>query len=222
MRTLCFIGLLLAPVLSSAEPKQEDLRYEVNWPTGLSLGEAQLKATRDSGRWNAELILDASIPAFKVFDRYRSTMDAKLCSQEFEKEWEHGQRKHKELTTFNGGKAVRKTLPGGGSTELSTPPCARDALAFLFYVRDEVARGRIPAAQKIYFGAPYELRLKLIGTETIKVAQTPTETDHFKVNVQGPASKLEFDVYLARDEARTPALIRVPFVIGTFSMELVR
>ena len=36
------------------------------------------------------------------------------------------------------------------------------------------------------------------------------------------SSDYMFDVYFARDAARTPLLITAPFAVGKFSMELIR
>jgi hypothetical protein len=47
-------------------------------------------------------------------------------------------------------------------------------------------------------------------------------TDRVVVYVKGPKSDFSFETYYARDAARTPLLVKVPFSAGTFSMELVR
>ena len=208
--------------LQAAGPREEALRYQISWPSGLSLGEGLLKATKDGSRWKYELQLEAAVPAFRVVDIYRSLATDKMCSLDFEKEFEHGPKKGKEKTVFADLKATRTTLPGGGSSAVDAPACAKDALNFIFYLREEVAKGRIPAAQKIYFGSAYDVRAQFIGVETVTVSDGPLETDHLKIHLSGAVSKLDFDVFLARDEARTPALIRVPFVMGTFALEWVR
>jgi len=202
--------------------REEQLRYQVNWPSGLGLGEAQLRAARDGSEWKLEFQIEASVPGFKVFDQYRSRANEKLCAAEFEKEFEHGARKGKEKTTFEGGVAKRVTANGGGKSEFPVGDCARDAVSFLFFVRDEVARGRLPAAQKMYFGAAYDVRVQFVGAERVKVSEEMMEADRLKVTVAGSASKLEFDLFLARDEVRTPVLVRVPFAMGNFSMEWMR
>lgn len=220
--TRAVVMLLCAAAAYCAGPREESFRYEVKWPSGLALGEAQMKASRDTGRWILEFQLDASVPGFRVLDRYRSVVDDKYCSQEFEKEFEHGGRKGKEITTFANGRATRVTANGGGKSEFDVPGCARDALAYLFFVREEVARGRIPATQKLYFGAGYDVKLQFGGAESVKVSEAPLDTDKLRVTVTTTNGKVELDLFLARDEARTPALVRVPFAMGNFSMEWVR
>lgn len=216
------VRLFFAAAALAAAPREESFRYEVKWPTGLGLGEAQLTSARDTGRWILEFQIEASVPGFRVVDKYRSVVDDKFCSLEFSKEFEHGPRKGKESTTFSDGKGRRVTAAGGGATEFDAPVCPRDALAYLFFVRDEVARGRLPSAQKLYFGASYDVRIQFAGDESVKVAEVPTPTDKLRISVLATNGKLELELFLARDEPRSPALVRVPFALGNFSMEWVR
>jgi hypothetical protein len=201
----------------------ESLPYSVNWPSGLSLGEAQMRASRSAKTWTFELTLEAALPGFKVNDSYRSIAGDGFCSVEFVKRLEHGKRKADEKTTFDAATrtATRKTTEGGQS-ELSIPLCAHDALAFLYHVRDELRSGRLPAPQTVYFGAPYQLRLDYGGTQTVRFGDSSAPADRITASLKGPASQLAFDLYFARDEVRTPLVIRVPLPVGTFSMELVR
>lgn len=222
MQMLWLMALLAALAANAAGPREETFNYEVKWPSGLGLGESQITASRDGGNWILEFQIEASVPGFRVMDRYRSVVDEKFCTQEFSKEFEHGSRKGKEKTTFANGKAKRVTAGGGGTSEFAVPGCARDALAYLFYVRDEVSRGRVPGPQKLYFGAGYDVRMEVGGAESVKVSEAPLETDRLRVTVATVNGKLELDLFLARDEARTPALVRVPFAMGNFSMEWVR
>ena len=57
---------------------------------------------------------------------------------------------------------------------------------------------------------------------TITVGDKTTVTDHVVVSVKGPKADFNFEIFFARDAARTPLLIRLPLSLGTFSMELVR
>lgn len=221
MRKLWLVVFCMTAAFA-AGPREENLRYEVKWPSGLGLGEAQMRATRDGSRWVLEFQIEASVPAFRVVDRYRSVVDERYCSQEFEKEFEHGPKKGKETTTFSQGKAKRVTANGGGTSEFAVPACARDALAFLFFVREEVARGRIPGPQKLYFGGGYDVRLQFGGMTTVKVSDAPMAVEKLLVTILTATGKLELEMYLAQDEARTLEMVRVPFAMGNFSMELVR
>lgn len=218
---------------SKPEPKpqpeapfsDESLAYSVNWPSGLSLGQAQLYSKRTGDRWRFALSLDAAVPGFIVSDSYQSVAANEFCSVEFVKTYTHGSRKAGEKETFDAqkGTATRQTLgSGAGKSEISAPGCARDALAFLFYLRRELAQGRLPGSQTIYFGAPYQLKLEYGGTQKVRVNDRPVEAQRLRASLKGPASETNFELFFAHDEVRTPLMIRVPFKLGTFSLELVR
>lgn len=214
--------LFTAPLIAAtAKTGPEILRYQLNWPGGIALGEAQLKTIPADGQWKLELTLEAAIPSFQVIDRFNSTLDTKFCSLEFSRNTIHGAKKSKETTTFDlaAATAKRKT-DGGGSREFSTNACPHDALGFLFFARQELIAGRMPPAQTIYYGGPYDLQFELVGSETIPIGGTQTPSDKFRVSFKGPVAKSTFEVFFSKNAGRTPLLIRVPFTLGTFSMEL--
>jgi hypothetical protein len=235
IRQLGVLTLFLAALAISGAPNvgagfdNEQLRYSINWPSGLSLGEAQLRAARLKPtadvpeRRHLEFDIDASVPGFAVSDRYRSDTSLDFCSAEFQRKAAHGRKKTDEKTTFDQqhGTATRETT-GGGKTDLPAPQCAKDALAFLYYVRRELSQGRIPPPQSVFFGAPYEIRLEFMGTQPIRLGDTQVEADRVTGSVKGTASEISFEVFLLKDASRTPALVRVPLALGTFSMELVK
>ncbi len=206
----------------------ETLRYAVNWPSGLSLGEAEMQArrTKTAGgaaeRWEFTMKLDAAVPGFSVVDRYRSVASAQLCSLELEKNLIHGKRKTHERTVFTPERrsATRETLGGGGKAEFEVPACARDALTFLYFVRSELARGRVPPPQKTYFGAAYEIRLTYSGRQTLRLPEAVLEADRMAVSVKGPASEVSFEVFFGVDAARRLLLVRLPLQMGLFTMQL--
>ena len=215
---------VLQTAASAQPPAEETLNYAVNWPSGLSLGEATWRARQAGERWELEFEIEAAVPGFSVQDRYRSLTTAALCALELEKQFRHGDKKGHERTGFHAerGVAVRETLGGGGKSEIPAPGCPRDALGFLLHLRRELQQGRLPPAQQIFFGARYEVTLEYRGFYTVPVNEAPTQADRFLARVKGPASDHSFDIYFARDPARTPVLVRVSFPLGIFSMELVR
>ena len=215
-----------------APPSGESLVYNVNWPSGLSLGEIQLKAaevdgtevdgTEGSGeRWNLEFTLDAAIPGFTVADRYRSLTTSEFCSIQFDKQVSHGKKTGREQTRFDpqAGSATRQTVDGG-SSRLQTGTCARDALAFLYHLRRELAQGRLPPPQTVYFGAPYQVRLEFAGRQRLTIGDEQLEADRIRATLKGPASETVFEMFFAQDSTRRPVLIRAPLPLGLFSMEL--
>jgi hypothetical protein len=197
----------------------------VNWPSGLGLGQAQLIAKRTGDRRRFALSLDAAVPGFIVSDSYQSTTMGEVCSVEFVKTFTHGKRKANEKDTFDARKGVmtRLTLDqDGGNSETAAPGCARDALAFLYFLRRELSQGRLPSAQTVFFGAPYQIRFEYSGAQNIRVNDRPMNAERLRATVKGPASEISFELFFLRDDVRTPVMIRVPFSLGVFSLELVR
>jgi hypothetical protein len=207
----------------------ETLHYTVNWPTGLSLGEAHMSAAHNKGpngkgdEWEFQLSLDAAVPGFAVGDHYRSTASSDLCSVQFEKDFTHGSRKSGERIDFDphAGMARRETV-GGGKSDVPISQCPHDALAFLYFTRREMGQGRIPPEEDIVFGAPYRARLQYTGEQQVRLNNKNVVSDRVIMTLRGPASEITFEMFLARDPARTPLVIRVPLSLGMFSMELTR
>jgi Protein of unknown function (DUF3108) len=215
-----------APVQEGFPFTDETLHYSMNWQSGLSLGDANLTAHRGGGGWNFEVTLNAGVPGFAIADKYTSSTDTGLCSQELEREVSHGGKRTREKMTFEQktGTARRVTLfpDGGGKSTYDIPSCARDAVAYAYYARIELGQGRVPPAQQVFFGSPYSVRMDYGGAQTIVIDQKNTIADKLNVSIKGPKSDSGFEIYYARDAARTPLRIRIPAAIGTFTLELVR
>ena len=224
-RTLPFLLASLAfaatPAAESPVPN-ETLHYSVNWPSGLSLGEATLSASSSPKNMHLEFDLDAGLPGFPVSDKFRSEASSGFCSAEFQKVTSQGAKKVDDEEKFdpNTGTVTRGTGPG--QSEMDANACGKDALTFLYFVRQELSQGRMPPRQTVFFGAPYEIKLESAGTESVKIANKPVDAEHVKASVDGPSSSISFDLYFLQDKARTLALVRVPLAMGTFSMELAR
>jgi hypothetical protein len=221
----CSALLLVLPAAA------ETLHYSINWPSGLSLGEASIRSDRsgaargESGSepgWEFEVNLDAAVPGFAIRDRYLATADAHFCSIQLEKTAAHGQRKTEERETFDqrAQTVTRETLHGGGKSEFSMPACARDALTFLQFVRAELAQGRLAPHQPVVLGARYDLQLTYVGTETLRLAGQMHEADKVRIGIKGPQAALSIEVYFAHDASRTPLKAVLPLPLGAFTVEL--
>jgi len=228
---LAFLALL--PALPATEPltgfpfQNETLRYNVNWPSSLSLGEVVLSATKkEGGGWNFEGNLSIGVPGLPIADKYRSSVTGEYCSIELNRELSRGAKKNTEKTTFDqkAGRATRQTLfpAGGGKTELEFSSCGRDALAALYFARKELGQGRMPPPGKIFFGGAYQVRMEYTGAMNIPWGGKSTVTDHVNVSLKGTVVNTTFEMFFARDAARTPLLVKVPVAVGTLSLELAR
>lgn len=229
---LCVEILFAALLITTAHAQSgfpftnETLTYTVNWPSGLSLGEATFTALHHgSTAWEFDMALNAAIPGFALVDRVKASATDDLCSTQFERDLSNGGRKTGEKIEFDQkqGSAHRvTTLPkDGGESTFGIPACARDALTYVYYGRRELGQGRVPQAQNVYFGAAYAAKMDYTGAQNITVGGKSTVTDHLVVSVKGPRADFTFEVFYARDAARTPVAIRIPLPLGTLSIELV-
>ncbi len=157
---LSALVLFAAPVAESTLPN-ETLRYSVNWPSGLSLGEATLSASSSERLVNGQtqssmhfqFDLDAGVPGFAVSDRFRSAASGSFCSAEFQKTTSHGSKKVDDKETFDPNTGTVTRGSGDGHSEIIANACGKDALAFLYFVRQELSQGRVPPRQTVFFGA---------------------------------------------------------------------
>jgi len=218
-----FLPLFLAFAASA-----ESLHYSINYPSGLSLGEATLDSSRapnekGGGNWSFTLDIDAGIPGFVVRDQYHSTADSGLCSIALDKKFVHGSHKTEEHIAFDqGNHTVTRETKNGGKSDVSVPGCARDALVYIQFVRNELAQGRLVPQQPVVFGAPYDVRLEFTGTQTIRVGDQKVDADRIVATIKGPLTSITVDLFFSRDNARIPLLAKLPLSLGMFSVELVR
>jgi hypothetical protein len=218
-------------VLFLVSAQAESLHYTINWPSGLSLGEATLSsehspggekaAEKAAGPWRFGLDIDASVPGFAIRDHYHSTTAPDLCSAQLDKSIEHGKHKTEEKITFDQqGNTITRETTGGGKADSSVPSCARDALSFLQFVRSELAQGRVAAQQQVVLGALYQASIQYTGTQSIRLGDKKVEADRTVATIKGPAADVTVEIFFARDAARTPLLARIPLSLGTFTVEL--
>ena len=234
MKSSAVLGLLLitliprvaapAPALTGFPFTDETLNYSINWPSGLNLGEGRLQSKHTDAGWSFEMTLDAGVPGYAVKDSYTAHANADFCSSDFARQFLHGARKGGETETIDRSHetVARVTLNGGGTSEFAIPDCIKDALTLLFYTRREMGQGRVPPAQQMLFGGLYQVTLDYAGAPMIKVADKQVQSDELVCSLKGASSILQFEIYFARDPARTPLLVSVPLAVGKFSLELVR
>jgi Protein of unknown function (DUF3108) len=240
-------AFLLTCFLAAVPVSAETLHYVINWPSGLNLGEATLTSNSQvaatglfdpqkpagsanapaahatNTAWEFHFTIDASVPGFPIEDEYHSKASgAEICSTTLEKTVRRGRRHSEETVSFDQDqhRVTRETHSNGGRSDYDVPACARGALAFLQFARDELSQGRLPAQQPVILGAAYNVRMEFAGTQTVKEEGKPVQADHIRATIKGPASNHTVDIFFAHDATRTPVLIRIPLALGTFSAEL--
>jgi Protein of unknown function (DUF3108) len=210
--TVLFLALL-SPLSA------ETLHYSINWPSGLSLGEADISSTPAAAEKPAkfEAHLDASLPGFALRDHYVAVATNAFCSVTLSKDFEHGSRKGADREIFHQDKGMVTR----GDRDFSVGACARDALTFLAFARHELSQGRIAPSEPVVFGSIYKVRMEFLGTEAIKVGDQRMDADRMRVNFKGPASDYTFELYFSKDAARVPVFAKLPLPLGMFTVELI-
>lgn len=201
----------------------ERLEYSITWPSGLPVGRAEFRARDLDPGWRFEMTLRASLPQIEIDDAFISRTDADVCSQTFEKHVRHGGKRSHESLRFGPREMERSNLEADTREPPGRTPvnrCARDALAYVYFLRRDLAAGRIPPPGDVYFGAGYRLRLEFVRARWLTVGGERRIADEIRAVVRGPASAQTFSVYFGRDAARTPLLFRADFEEGPFSMML--
>jgi hypothetical protein len=203
----------------------ETLHYNINWPSGLSLGEAVFTAHHNGGgNWDFDLNVNAAVPGYAVVDHYLGSATSDLCSLSLLKDSNHGGKKTTEKTTFDQAAhtahRVTTTPSNGGDSTVDIAACARDAMTYVYYGRRELGQGRVPQPQTVYFGAAYNVKMTYTGAQNITYNGKQTVTDHLTASVQGPRSNFTFEVFYARDAQRSPLKIRIPLPVGALSVDL--
>ena len=202
----------------------ESLRYSINWASGLSLGEVTLRSDKGKEGWDFEVTMDASIPGFALRDDYHSGATLDLCSLELDKTFTHGAKKADEKIIFDqqNHTATRQTQNGGGKTDLSISSCAKDALTFMQFARNELAQGRLAPQQSVDFGSLYNVRVEYTGQQKIKIGDQMVDADRLVSTIKGTTTDVTVEIFFARDAVRTPLLARIPLSLGAFTVELIR
>jgi hypothetical protein len=209
--------------LSSGLLADEALNYTIAWPSGMSLGEAKLTASQSMDGWNFDFTINAGVPGYPIADVFHAIASNQLCSTEFTRALSQGSRKSSEKIVVSGGKAIRTTAAGGGKSEISVGACAHDALTLLFSVRHELAQGKVPPAQTVLYGAGYPIHMEYSGVRYIKMNDASVAADRVECTVTlAKGGSYQFEIFFARDAAHTPLVVRAPFALGSFSMELAR
>jgi hypothetical protein len=146
-----------------------------------------------------------------------------LCAQEFDRDTRHGTRKASDKSTFDYATGLMHRAPDGGApTDLPIAShCAYDALGFVYAVRRELGQGRVMSPSQVFYGSPYSIRLEYLGALSVKLNEKAETADRVVVHLKGTGSETKFEILYRRDAARTPLLVKIPFSVGTLTMELV-
>ncbi len=147
-----------------------------------------------------------------------------MCSVKLDKTVRRGSRKSEETDTFHQDthSVTREThVEGGGKSDVDVSDCARDALTFLEFVRNELAQGRLAPQQSVVLGGVYDVRVDAMGVQTLTLGGKQVEVDRVQATIKGPADSFTVEIFFTRDPARTPVRISIPLALGKFTAELI-
>lgn len=205
----------------------ESLHYSLNYASGLNLGDATVtenpRPTEPAEKRSGRVMVDVSLPGYMIRDEYRSTSDGEFCSSELVKLVSRGSTQTKETDTIDqdAHRVTRKT-EGGGKSEYRVANCAKDAIAYFGYMREELSHGRVPPTQEVILGAAYRVELVYIGSEVVAYGEREVEADKLEAHIKGPASDYTVEIFFNRDRHRTPILARMKLPVGDLTVELQR
>ena len=162
---------------------------------------------------------------FKVRDRYESYFDTQgIYPYRFIRDVDEGGYKIKQDYVFYPKKKAVKTQD---KKELATPEFVQDMISAFYYARtmdfSGAKKGDVYTVTTIVDGEIFPLRIKYMGTETIKVRLGKFSCMRFVPVVQeGRVFKSEEDmsVWITNDKNRIPLLVQSKILVGSIKMEM--
>ena len=204
------------PVLTSGEK----LEYNLKWPSGISLGEAMLKATHNGNQKYLEATVDADLPQYHTLYTFSSVTNEQFCSQQFRMVLHEGKRISNDSFEFDQKNHQVHRVRNGRSTTAAvadTSDCARDPLALVYYFREQLALGKPQTSGTLYLGEEYTVHYDA-ATPGSGGSEAPTG-DHFNIRADAPNAP-NTEVWIRNDLQRVPVLLRIAFSLGTLSADL--
>jgi uncharacterized protein DUF3108 len=201
------------------------LSFNLIWPSGITLGEATLTASRAGKQIHLEASVVADIPQYHVGYTFASDADENLCSIRFSETLREGRSTRETTFDFDQAKHVVRRTRGGRTTESPIPDCARDPVALLYHFRRQLAAGLLKvgtpeATGEFYLGDNYTVHYDAIAAESVKVGSKTPGGDRFLIRVQDHGEERSFEVWIRTDASRAPVAVRVPLSLGTLAAEL--
>ena len=199
----------------------ETLRYRLQWPSGLTLGEATLRAIPSGKEVRLELTVEAGLPQYTLRDTFSAVATQEdLCSLQFRQEISEGARQRVETIEFDLSARQATHTRGNQTTTMAVPPCPRDPLTFLYYVRREAAAGRPVTSGAVQLKNGVAVQIVPGDQESVSVSGQAKQAEHYVVTYTGPGSARTFHLWLSPDAARAPVRIQAPFSLAVFTAEL--
>ncbi|MBI4465228.1 MAG: DUF3108 domain-containing protein, partial [Acidobacteria bacterium] len=123
----------------------EKLLYRLLWPSGISLGEAVFQASSAGDQLHFRLDIEVQLPHLNLRDSFRSIATERgFCSIQFHQEIKEGTRSWEETIEFDRQNREARRTRDGQTFTAAVPECARDPLTFFYFLRSQLAAGKVP------------------------------------------------------------------------------
>jgi hypothetical protein len=168
-----------------------------------------------------EATVEAELPFKRVRYSFSSVAAQKgLCSLQFRQTVAEGDRSWEESVDFDQASHQAQWTRNHQTTTVSIPECARDPLTYLYYFRGELASGRVPAWRTLAPGTHFDMDVEPRGPETATVAGQKRLAEKYLLTFSTRKGDVAIELWVGKDSARQPLLVRMPFPVAVFSAEL--
>lgn len=220
-------------VKNNAFQKGEKLRYRITYGI-MDAGEATLevKSTPLKGAdrplhhvVGTGKTLGAFSAFYRVYDVYESYVDQKsVMPWYFKRNVNEGKHKIRQDYSFN----QRKSKVSNGLKDFQVPVGTQDMISSFYRARTldmkNMKKGKVFSFKCFMDDEIYDLKIRYVGDETIRIRKGKFKCHKFKPVVQtGRYFKSEDDVnfWVTADENKIPVLIKAKIPVGTVKMHLV-
>lgn len=204
-----------------AFPEEESLTYRFLWPSGVTLGEAVLRASFSGEELHLQLTVEADLPQYNISHSSSSVATREgICSLRFQTETSAGPKTSAESIEFDQSAHLARRTLENQTTSASIPECARDPLAFLYYFRSQLAAGTTLDSGTFHFGSNYSVQIKAEGPETVEAGGRQWSSRKYVVTYRGPNSGKTFELWISTEPSRKPVRVRVSYPLAVFSAEI--
>ena len=204
----------------------ESLRYNVNWPSGAEPGRSHLHRAPLRRGLGSGCDRESRRPGFALADKFHSAVDRgallhRIRARPEPRRPSEPTRRPISISSRQAHRAPRCFRPAAARAISESRPAPATRGVPLLRARRVGPGPRARSAAGVFRAGLFGT-LDYTGPQAIAWAGSPDVTDRIHVTVKGPKADFVFDIFFARDAARTPLRIRVPLAPGVFSLELVR
>jgi hypothetical protein len=168
--------------------------------------------------------VEAELPQRRSSYTFSSTTTDALCSLRFRQRSVEGRNSWEESYEFDQQNRQVRRIHNGQSTVSSVPECARDPLALLYFFRQQLALGKVPAGQSLsgefYLGDLFSAGMQPLPAQPFVLGTQTLQGDYYQITYRGVGSGNTIDVWLQPGVGRAPVALKLTLPLATFFAEL--